>query len=425
MPFYKKILTIKIVLLSALIVILASCSVNKTGISSVNVSHVYNPGSSNLFPDYSIFHKNDSISMLMVKIHTDNLLYIRNKNKEYEAKVNIKYRVYEDLERGIIVDTGQVSYSVLRNQAQKEIISYLKIYCPKKKLYHLELQCKDMVKRRPRHVFLLLDKRTETNQNYVLSNPKNNEPLFRNNFNRNEEFWIEPANSANELKISYINKEFPLALPPFSLVNEPIEIMKPDSVIRVPREKGFRFSQNCEILMFQTDSSKQSGQLTTIFNEYYPFVKKASELIEPLRYLTTKSEYKKMIEAKNKKLKLDEFWLSASKDFNKARELIRIFYSRVVFANVFFSSHKEGWKTDRGMTYIIFGPPTTVYKSNKGERWIYGENQRVRPLTFFFEIKESPYTTNYYKLQRSASYKPYWMNAVKRWRSGTVYVSTI
>ena len=37
------------------------------------------------------------------------------------------------------------------------------------------------------------------------------------------------------------------------------------------------------------------------------------------------------------------------------------YYRRVRFANEEFTQYKDGWKTDRGMIYILFGPPNQVF----------------------------------------------------------------
>ena len=63
---------------------------------------------------------------------------------------------------------------------------------------------------------------------------------------------------------------------------------------------------------------------------------------------------------KQQKLAVDRFWLSNIKNTNKAIQIIELFYERVEEANKQFSNYKEGWKTDMGMMYILFGPPWYV-----------------------------------------------------------------
>ena len=58
-------------------------------------------------------------------------------------------------------------------------------------------------------------------------------------------------------------------------------------------------------------------------------------------------------------------------NIDKARELIRIYYTRILYSNYYFTSYKEGWRTERGMIYTIYGPPDKVYKTSDGESWGY------------------------------------------------------
>ncbi|MCH8287246.1 GWxTD domain-containing protein [candidate division KSB1 bacterium] len=42
-------------------------------------------------------------------------------------------------------------------------------------------------------------------------------------------------------------------------------------------------------------------------------------------------------------------------------EFMTEYFKRVQYANAAFKSFQDGWKTDRGMIFILFGPPTDVY----------------------------------------------------------------
>ncbi|MCP4725077.1 MAG: GWxTD domain-containing protein [bacterium] len=44
-------------------------------------------------------------------------------------------------------------------------------------------------------------------------------------------------------------------------------------------------------------------------------------------------------------------------------ETKREFYRRVMFANDLFKGPNEGWETDRGMIFILFGPPNTILRT--------------------------------------------------------------
>jgi hypothetical protein len=96
--------------------------------------------------------------------------------------------------------------------------------------------------------------------------------------------------------------------------------------------------------------------------------------------------------------------------------MIKRYYNRVVDANVFFSSYHEGWKTDRGLIYIVFGPPRIVYYSDEAEEWIYGEEGHSNSIKFRFYRIENPFTDNDFILEKSAGYREKWYEAVNMWR---------
>ncbi|NJK87334.1 MAG: GWxTD domain-containing protein [Bacteroidales bacterium] len=102
----------------------------------------------------------------------------------------------------------------------------------------------------------------------------------------------------------------------------------------------------------------------------FPHIRTPQELIEPLAYLSNSVEYNEMKNATNKKIVVDNFWLGKTDDMDRARELIRIYYNRVFLANYYFTTFKPGWKTDRGMIYIIYGPPQATYRSITNEKWV-------------------------------------------------------
>jgi GWxTD domain-containing protein len=145
-------------------------------------------------------------------------------------------------------------------------------------------------------------------------------------------------------------------------------------------------------------------------------------MIEPLVYLTSGGEYDELKNAANKKLAVDNFWLDKAGDPDNARELIRIYYNRVYFANYYFTSFKPGWKTDRGMIFIMYGPPQSVTVTPEQEKWIYYKNNFTTTVTFTFNYSRSPYTTDNYILQRAENYDAYWRTAVDSWRQGKVFL---
>ena len=118
---------------------------------------------------------------------------------------------------------------------------------------------------------------------------------------------------------------------------------------------------------------------------------------------------------------MDDFWLAATGSTDKARMMIRVFYTRMLYANQYFTDCKEGWKTDRGMVYLIYGLPNSVNKSSESETWEYTRKQQANPVTFVFERKPSPYSENHYVFRRGDPQSTYWRQAIDSWRKGRVF----
>ncbi len=87
------------------------------------------------------------------------------------------------------------------------------------------------------------------------------------------------------------------------------------------------------------------------------------EAIEQLQYIANKKELDKLRHApKDKKQAYFEaFWKAKDPTpGTPTNELMDEYYRRVDFANQHFSGFREGWRTDMGMVYILFGPPNDV-----------------------------------------------------------------
>ncbi len=198
----------------------------------------------------------------------------------------------------------------------------------------------------------------------------------------------------------------------------------PDSIWTLPFNEELKYVLKYEGLYhFQLDSTVDEGLSVFNFGENFPKIKKPNQLIGPLAYLATSAEYNELRKATNQKLAFDNFWLNKTDNIEKARELIRIYYNRVYFANYYFTSYKPGWKTDRGMVYIIYGPPQALYRSDNQEKWVYYRKSFTSSINFTFNYQPSPYAVNNYVLQRSDSHEWHWREAIDSWRRGKVFLT--
>lgn len=115
-------------------------------------------------------------------------------------------------------------------------------------------------------------------------------------------------------------------------------------------------------------------------------VKDLDEAIDQLVYIATSNEIDYIKDAKTKDdetKRYINFWKkkdpSPSTDEN---EVFNEYYRRIQYANDHFSHYTKGWKTDRGMVFIILGAPNNVdrhpfeYDSKPYEIWQYYQMNR-------------------------------------------------
>jgi GWxTD domain-containing protein len=107
--------------------------------------------------------------------------------------------------------------------------------------------------------------------------------------------------------------------------------------------------------------------------------------IEEMQYIADKSVIEEMqkAEPQSRRKMFEDFWKkkdpTPTTDYN---ELMDEYYARVEYSNKMFKHFSDGWKTDRGMVYIIFGPPSSVERrpfdidSKPYEVWTYYEINR-------------------------------------------------
>jgi len=151
------------------------------------------------------------------------------------------------------------------------------------------------------------------------------------------------------------------------------------------------------------------------------------DLVEPLVYIAGKNELdtlRALSDPVEKKNRFDAFWLAEGAKPQAAANAIKQYYTRVEEANRFFSTHKEGWRTDRGMIYIVLGPPVAVSHILQKEVWFYSNAEQDPVNTFVFTQAqtrvESPLLRNYI-LNRQSYYESTWQRAVERWRRAAVF----
>ena len=372
-------------------------------------------------------HENDS-SQVYFNINSSELLYVRkDKSEPYHASVLIHFRLYGGIDSKIILDSASRKIEDITDEKSvKSILGNFTIPVPMGGKYFLKILTTDLNRGSVDEAHLLVDKReTSGSQFFLLKKLPEEVPLFANYIVNDNEFIVESKMNKNaEFQGRFYNRKFPLAAPPFSIiVSKPFKYY-PDSIVDYTLNSEGRMNftvQDSGFVQFQTDTSSRNGY--TLFRQKtdFPLVKTVEGMFYPLRYICTKNEYNSFLLSSDLKKSVDKFWINKTGSKERGRELIKKYYNRVQTANQYFTSYIEGWKTDRGMISLIFGPPKIVNKSNDSETWIYGEETNTLSLRFTFYKVNNPFTNNDYKLIRGPGYRTHWYRAVDAWRNGRVY----
>ncbi|MGA9121304.1 MAG: GWxTD domain-containing protein [Bacteroidota bacterium] len=172
------------------------------------------------------------------------------------------------------------------------------------------------------------------------------------------------------------------------------------------------------------DSILEANRVFSIKSPTFPKPSTLKELTDAMTYLLNPRE-KRLFEAVRSQRELrdvfDSLWLSFRPTKEEASALLKRYYTRVEEANRLYTDFKEGWKTDRGMLYIIFGPPQYIMNSLDRQIWTYdlpGTSQEVQFIFRRVIIGGGEISMRTFVLYRDTSYEWAWDQMVSRWRYG-------
>jgi GWxTD domain-containing protein len=390
-------------------------------ISQQNVSFLYNPDICQKTPEYLVYHNADSITFLYFKVNSLNLVYHKLNNAEtYFAKFRVKIELYESFQFKSLIDSFNITYSDTNFAFQNKELIYKPDFPLKENNYILKAVFTDENSGSKSTTYININKKGKNDrQNYLVLN-ENNVPQFKNVFPKSQHLKILTNDSlVRKLYVNCYFRDFPIAGPPFSMPKEKPFVLIPDSTYELEVTNGISSLISFKkrgMYHFRKDTLSTDG--LTLFHYYddFPGITTPLQMLPPLRYISSKKEYNDIILSKDKKLGVESFWIQAAGKAENAKLLIKKYYNLVQEANMFFSSYHEGWKTDRGIIYIVYGLPDIVYKTDNSETWIYGEeNSRLSSRFYFYKVTNR-FTDNDYSLNKSETYRESWYLAISRWR---------
>jgi GWxTD domain-containing protein len=428
--------TIYLLVTTLLIAVFTSCGPAKQTVDTKDLSYLYNPTKNPINPRYNILNQSDNLSILSVKFFANDLFFSEaNPQGVPTAQIMITAKLFNISQGKVLADTAVYTLSIVKEKGKPEYTYNMPLNVEKGTEYVVEIKILDRLRLQVIQAFVMFNTLSEYNRYNFLA---------RGHFEKNQLF--NPVVRANEyvnlvytkghtdsLYISFYKPFREMPDPPSMLLPEKTIDYDPDRIVAIPYADTMPMMFPKEGIFLCSVSRKiKDGFAFYNFGPGFPTMTTPEAMTEPLAYLASPDELDALRNAVKPKALLDAFWINCGGNIDKSRELIRIYYTRVLYSNYYFTSYKEGWRTERGMIYIIYGPPDKVYKTVEGESWGYkkpvvksswGGRYSVKEdyLFFNFKIKNTIFSENDYYLSRSETLVTYWDKAIASWKKGIVF----
>jgi GWxTD domain-containing protein len=265
-------------------------------------------------------------------------------------------------------------------------------------------------------------KAVKLSDRFTLFNSTGTAPLMRNYVNVNDTVMLADLNKTQKkLYLYYYNHSFDAAVSPMNLSSRAAAknlIVDTTMVVTVGSQMTFK---NEGLYFMLEDTTDSYGIGIVVVGKRFPKLTRPEELAPPVMYVSQNQEIAELTNTKQTKKALDRYWLSLSNgNADAARHNIQMYYDRVEEANRLFTSYKEGWKTDKGMIYVVMGAPDRVTRGKDREVWVYSQRANFSEVNFTFNRRQNQFVEDHYELQRYVEYQPIWYPMVEAWRSGAM-----
>jgi GWxTD domain-containing protein len=436
----KKIFPIRIVclLISGIVLtaVFNSCKTTQQTVDNKDLSYLYNPTKNPINPQYNIINKTDELSELSVRFSTSDLFFSEaNPQGVATASILITVKLYSISQGKALADTAVLDLSIVKDTGRQEYIYNLPLKVEKGVEYVAEVKILDRLRLIVAQDFVEFNTLSYNNRyNFRVEGHFDKNELFSSVLRIDEYVnLLYSRGHIDSLYISFYKSFREVPDPPSMLLPEKTLDYDPLQFVAIPYSDSLPMMFPKEgIYLCSIARNIKDGFTFLNLGSTYPKVTTPEKMIEPLIYLTSQDELAELKSAAKPKAALDDFWIKCGGNVDKARELIRIFYTRVLYSNYYFTSYKDGWRSERGMIYIIYGPPDKVYKTADGESWGYkkpvikskwGGRYAVTDSYLFFNFKkrENVFSDNDFYLSRSETLVTFWDKAITSWRKGIVF----
>jgi GWxTD domain-containing protein len=248
-------------------------------------------------------------------------------------------------------------------------------------------------------------------------------PSFQPFIQTGKPFVIKPMlkNAENLYLKRYKNKSLPALSPMSASKRDILSEYELDTTLTITSGQTLKLDLEGLYMLTQKPDAPDDGYSFLVVDNRFPRLTSPDEIRDALVYMSTPKEIDQLKSTENAKDAIDLYLLKVCNgDQNQAKQIVKSYYKRIENANQLFSTHKEGWKTDKGMVFVIMGPPTKVQRNKQREVWLYSQNQNNSEIIFTFYRKATIFSDQNYELVRYPEYSSFWYPYVEAWRTGNV-----
>jgi GWxTD domain-containing protein len=409
----------------ALVLVLAifnSCS-QQNNLAKYNLAPNYTDQYAGRFMDQQIYHVNDTMSELYIRLVPAQIPNIKAKQLELYSYLTLTYSVYSSSNKKDLVQTNTYKLTDLM-PFEDMADGVIKLSIPLKLVqnynYIVLVSVQNPVDKQNFLSYNSIYKDNTSAENYKILDEKG-EIIWKNWLANQQNVSIQYRyQDSSSIWLSYFKPTFSPALPPFSAkANKDFDVTKPFEQFELQLTNGktavIELSRK-GLYKIHNGKNQFFGKTILKLYENYPSIASDAQKVFGLRYLTPQKEFSMMLKD-DPEHTLKEFWFFEDRTEERSKSMIKTYYARMLRANKLFTSYKEGWKTDRGMVFMIYGPPDQVYYEQDREVWEYGPDAGYNDLRFSF-FKASPFlSSNNWILERNADFKQSWYRLLENWRN--------
>lgn len=393
--------------------ILAACSSNY-GLRSNEFMDLYDRPDE-FRPEAYVRQFSPDSAYVYINFRTDQLLYKREDSQHpFHARLKVSAEI-KNMEISLQKDTVSYIFKEEKKEGSKSIITgRFAIHVRDTIAYEINVEFKDLHAELSRLEYLILP--TNPDAFRYMGVLVDGEPKKFCSCAQGQEVELRPYWGVMGARWTSFEEDREPAPLPFSMTVNKESAEKNVSALNPKKSTKDGYKIPCpsgNVIKLSFDVGKDWK--IPVFPRDYPMVSQAESLVPPLRYITTNDEYDDLRFSLDKKKSVSGFWLNCAPDEERAKRLLASYYKRVEESNIYFTdSFGEGWKSDRGLIYIAYGPPSRIIRESGKEVWYYSAENAEFGLQMQFNQGRRM------KLDRSLDYRQSWYLTVDAWRNGKV-----